>query len=254
MNDEEKKQFIDELMKCDGQSSNPALKKSLKWSDDLYNEVRAELLELGRIVKTKGRGGGVKSTDPAKPADSVKKTRIKETSLYGPMSKVISSWLRSEIGYKQHNFITETCGNKRSPGLGKWAQPDIVSVGYRVFEYLLPSKYLDIISYEVKTEQGWDMTSVYEASAHLRYVNYSYLIVHGVNTSTYTDREFLESVRNECERQGVGLIFCEVADESETWEIDIKPAFNIPEPEKADDFVRRNFSEKNRRDIANMVR
>jgi len=246
--------FLKKLEECDGSSSNPALRKTLNWDDDRYAEVRDQLLARGDIIKTKGRGGGVKAIPKVAPKAEPKAKRIKETSLYKPMAQVIGSWLRGELGYDAHNFLTEVCGNKRTAGLGRWSQPDIVSVGHRVFEYLIPSRYLDIISFEVKTEQNLDMTCVYEASAHLRYVNYSYLLVHGINGHSYKDKEFLEAIRNECERQGVGLIFAESEHSADTWEIDTKPTFNIPEPEKADDFVRRNFSEKALRRIASMVR
>ncbi|WP_152485843.1 hypothetical protein [Euryhalocaulis caribicus] len=248
---EDENLFVSALKKFEGYSVNTNIQKELRWSDERYDEVKTSLIEKGMISKARGRGGAVRLSSELSELPSKKKKSVRETDLYKPMLGILNSWLRNEIGYSERNFISEVCGNKRHKGYGRWSQPDLIAAGYRSFQYLVPGKYLDIISFEVKTANNFDMTGVYEAAAHLRYVNYSYLIINDEISSW--NKEDLESLKNECERIGIGLIESIKPDDKECWEIHVKALFQTPDPQLADDFIRRNFSDKSLKQIAELI-
>ena len=65
--------FIDTLKEYDGSAGNGSLRAELGWADSTYQRVKAHLLEEGKIVLGRGRGGSVALAQSAK---SVRKTAV----------------------------------------------------------------------------------------------------------------------------------------------------------------------------------
>jgi type I restriction enzyme M protein len=57
---EDAKLFVKTLTQLDGSAGNGALRGALGWAETRYWRAHAFLLEQGRIVKGRGRGGSVR--------------------------------------------------------------------------------------------------------------------------------------------------------------------------------------------------
>ena len=97
-----------------------------------------------------------------------------KNSAFTPLiEKMLYEWARDQ-GYteKKDILITKTAYQKKG---GRWTNPDFVAAGFRSLPYIHGNQ-IDLFSFEIK--RGWaDATSVYEAVAHQRFVNYAYLLV-----------------------------------------------------------------------------
>jgi type I restriction enzyme M protein len=56
---QDSKAFVATLRKLGASAGNGALRGALGWSDTRYWKVHANLVEAGRVVKGRGRGGSV---------------------------------------------------------------------------------------------------------------------------------------------------------------------------------------------------
>jgi type I restriction enzyme M protein len=68
----QEQKFIDTLRKFDGSAGNKTLRETLGWQEATYDRVKSALLDAGRIVPGRGRGGSValagKAGKASKPA------------------------------------------------------------------------------------------------------------------------------------------------------------------------------------------
>lgn len=65
-------QFIETLKELGGSTGNGSLQNELGWADSTYQRIKAHLVEAGRIVPGRGRGGSVALADKAKPTSRAK--------------------------------------------------------------------------------------------------------------------------------------------------------------------------------------
>ncbi|MEM0287967.1 MAG: hypothetical protein QXG05_07360 [Nitrososphaerota archaeon] len=117
---------------------------------------------------------------------------------------------------------------------GQWSRPDITKVEVDLFDYL-PEKYVQVTSYEVKSKDAYDISSVYEAVAHQRFAHQTYLVLEVDDE----DDEIDEEVRDEAVRLGVGIMKAYSKGEDKKIEL-VKvedPQMKHPSPEELDDFI-----------------
>src|SRR5690606_30130606 len=62
------KKFIETLKDLDGSAGNKRLREALRWAENTYARVKAHLVEVGRIVPGRGKGGSVALAGKAKLA------------------------------------------------------------------------------------------------------------------------------------------------------------------------------------------
>ena len=67
--------FIETLKELEGSAGNGSLRAQLGWADSTYQRVKAHLIEEGRIVSGRGRGGSVALVQATKPVRSPTKVR-----------------------------------------------------------------------------------------------------------------------------------------------------------------------------------
>ena len=204
---------------------NSSLRVELNWQEDCYWRIRNTLIDYGLLEMGHGKGGSVGrivSTVHGKKDDG------KEQHIYPAIKKMLYQWAMDE-GYssKKDILITKTAYQKKG---GRWTHPDFVAAGFKSLPYIHGNQ-IDLFSFEIK--RGWaDATSVYEAVAHKRFVNYAYLLVAEPNGNI--DYSNLENIAYE---QGIGLIKANDTKYYDTWEKIVSPKHNVPDPFDMNHFI-----------------
>src|SRR3954452_16295149 len=147
--------------------SNPTLQRRLGWDSDRYFRSRDALVDMGLVIRGRGRGGVVRRVLPASlveeravavvidsaadaltTAATVEAAIKNELALYEPMRRVIASdWAKDHRREPLAVEITALQGRRSTGGI--WSRPDIVSVEVRTFAYV-PGKYLEVTTFEIK--------------------------------------------------------------------------------------------------------
>lgn len=124
-----------------------------------------------------------------------------ESDLYDPLLRQIrKTQFLDQIGVQQGANVSEKIAHNR-PSSGRYSQPDLILASIHRWRFD-PGRSLEVFSFEVKNRAGTNVTAVYEALAHARFVNHPYLVI----PRTRLDHKNQSSVRSVCEREGVGLI------------------------------------------------
>jgi len=114
----------------------------------------------------------------------------------------------------------------------------------------VPGIHFDVITFEVKTPDGIDITCVYEALAHLRSATQSYVLLHVPSERALDLESILLDVSAEAKNHGIGVIIAEKPSDYETWDEVVEPVRAEPVPKRLNDFLAQQFSEKQREQIS----
>lgn len=98
-------EFLSQLKECGGSAGNQNLRQRLGWDEEFYWRVQGRLIEEGRIVAGRGKGGSVRFTEAqaaasgapvegpalAMPADASELVQGfgRERDLYSPLKRAI---------------------------------------------------------------------------------------------------------------------------------------------------------------------
>lgn len=251
-----KQQELISAMPLVGAIGNKALREKLgaTWSEDLYWKIRNHLIEHGRIETGRGKGGSVKlistSTQQTEPEPTIQPTPkinfdsipdySKEVELYEPISRVLRShWSKAQGFDNSLVEITAKQGSKSTGG--KWSRPDVAAVGYRTFRFL-PNRIMEVVSFEIKPTNTFDVTSVYEALAHRRAATHSYVLGH-VPPSARADMEIqIDTITKEAKKLGIGVIIAEDPTDFDTWDQVLDADRIEPDPARLNDFLMTQIS------------
>ena len=229
---------------------NTALMRLLRWKPDRYWAVRDALLDDALIERGRGQGGSVRRV-PAPPEsfdESAKELAVGETAiayaheaeLYEPMRKVIeTSWAKDHKTDPIAVVVTATQGRRQTGG--RWTRPDIVSVAVKTFRYL-PGKYLELVTFEIKPAEAWDVTAVYEALAHLRSATHAYVVLHIPDSQAADLAKTVDEVCRVARSHGIGVIVAGDPSNYETWEEHEDAVRHEPDPQLLDDFIAAQLS------------
>lgn len=243
---------------------NQAVRLELEWDEDRYFSTRNHLEDGGHVVRGRGRGGSVRriltseTTPPgvAVPASTVASVAeveyLDEADLYEPMRKVIAGeWAKDHRADPVAVEITALQG-RRSTG-GKWSRPDITSVEVRTFSYV-PGKFLEVVTFEVKPYYAISVQAVYEALAHRRTGTRAYVLLHVPARITTQIAEVIADIIAVARVHGVGLITAEDPSDYATWE-DREDAQRFePDPERLNEFISVQLTEKAKDAISRRLR
>ncbi len=244
--------------------SNVALRQVLEWNEDRYFRARDALLEAGKLVRGPGRGGSVrlavtdaahvsvdKPLSPGTVAEEAEDTFRRELRLYEPMRSVIAGdWARERRLEPLAVEVTAQQG-RRATG-GTWSRPDIVSVDVRTFAFV-PGKHLEITTFEIKPASAITVQAVYEALAHRRAATRSYVLLH----VPIDDAELDEQVRDVCSvarSHGIGVVTAGEPHNYQTWEEREEAQRIEPDPERLDQFITTQLSDKAKTAISRRLR
>lgn len=227
--------------------------------EDNYWSVRNELVNRGRLLLGKGKGGSVRKpsgVDGQGPAPdggaSEEKDSIQEQDLYEPMFRVVeSTWFRVR---RFNDSVAELTANqgRRATG-GRWSRPDIIAAGIRVLPYV-PTKALELVTFEIKPYTALDVMAVYEALAHRRAAHRANVLVYMPEKVRQRLEEDLEIVRLEAENHGIGLIVAAKPDAYDEWEELAEAVFTAPDPVRMNDLIATQVSQKFREKFVTWLR
>lgn len=241
-----------------GHSGNKALMRNLQWDEDQYWSIRDSLVDAGKIVTGRGKGGSVDLNIPLTEevlAPVVIEKEVasyiqRENELYDPVSQVIRDYWVKDQRFLHHAVEVTASQGRRSTG-GTWTRPDIVVAGLRMFTYL-PNKFFDLITFEIKPSGNFDVTAVYEALSHRKAATQSYVWLH--YREEQSEKALLERITKEAETHGIGLIIASDPSDSETWETLVEPLRVDPDPSALNEFIARQLSEGTKETLAQWVR
>lgn len=253
--------LIATLTEQGGQLSNARLKDTLDWAEERYWAVRNSLVEEGRLEIGRGRGGTVRllaeriQDQEVAPEDAPivrleREVVDRESSLYSPMQEVIrSDWAKDERFDFLAVEVTAQQGRRQTGG--RFSRPDIVAVEVRIPRYL-PTKSLEVVTFEVKASFAVDVTAVYEALAHWRAATRSYVILHVPDPDER--RAEVDAIEEAARDHGIGLILAELPEDYATWTTLVDAERHEPDPRRLDDFIHIQLSEATRELIRQRIR
>lgn len=226
---------------------NTTLRNTLGWQDKRYWAIRNRLIERGELERGRGKGGSVRQIE--KPEDTLPATdplpppfvQYSEKDLYLPMSQIIErNWA---LDYDLNEVIVEVTAQGGSRPDGKWSRPDITLAAYKTYPYV-PGRHYDVVTFEIKPSDGIDITVVYEALAHRRSATRAYALLHVPTDQKEVLEPLVEAIRTEAERHGIGVI--EAADPSnyDTWEVLVEAVRHEPDPQRLNDFLAKQLSQR----------
>lgn len=252
-------------------TSNPTLQRRLGWDSDRYFRSRDALVDMGLVVRGRGRGGVVRrvladkaieertvkvvvdaGADPLTTAATVEAAIKNELDLYEPMQRVIKTdWAKDHRREPLAVEITALQG-RRATG-GTWSRPDIVSVEVRTFAFV-PGKYLEVTTFEVKAAYSIDVQAVYEALAHRRAATHSYVLLHVPNDQADALEDAVADVAEAARGHGVGVVTAGDPDDYNTWEEREEARRVEPDPERLNAFVATQLGDSTRDLISRRLR
>lgn len=247
---------------------NHKARNQLGWEEEKYWAARDALVDRGMISRGVGRGGTVfrvpeKSAeaevtvavpleDPQAAAHAAAEAVQREDALYEPLASVLrSAWARDR---RQNLLAVEIIARqgRRATG-GTWSRPDLVSVEVLNLLYV-PTKVLEVVTFEVKPADSIDVQCVYEALAHRRAATHAYVLLHVPTKQQAVLTETLQAVLAVARSHGVGVVTFSDPDDYNTWE-ETAPAERVePDPERLNNFIESQLPDKVKMRIAKELR
>lgn len=120
------------------------------------------------------------------------------------------------------------------PTAGQWSRPDVILACVRRYRSRAVPE-LELYGFELKTDAGFDVSSVHQALAHTRYVNYSSVVVHCPSDETWEHR--LTDVRYHAQKHGIGVIRLKSAIPETDYDIALFSERFDPSPRAVDYFL-----------------
>ena len=243
---------------------NVSLIRVLKWPDTRYWEVRDKLLEKGFLEKGRGCGGSVHRimTDQIQPQVQIEGGAISildpkasygpESALYVPVANELSEkWTKDN---RLEDFVLDiTAAQGHRDTGGTWSRPDVVIVSVVNLPFV-PGKHLDVTSFEIKPWTQLDVTAVYEALAHLRSVTRSFVFLHVPMEAEDETKDTVETIFDECNRQGIGLIVAQDPGDYGKWDIRAQAVRRDTDPVRLNDFIAQQLSLESKQKIQKWCR
>jgi hypothetical protein len=236
--------FIKALEDAGGSSGNGALRALLNWDEDFYWRVQGHLIEKGRIVAGRGRGGSVRLTDTEASESDTEPTQAiiqsesaaffyRERELYLPLNKAIGGKWIERFGFNEV-MVEETHSRGAKDTGGTFTRPDITAAGIKRYVYL-PMR-LEIVTFEVKPAAAVSIMGVLEAIAHREAAHRAY-VLYATSRAIFEGTSESERILELAQKYGVGVMLTEKPDEVETWEILLDAVRHEPDPARLDRFL-----------------
>ena len=228
----------------DGQRvGNYRLLEKLGWEEDKYWRIRDRLLDAGKVIVGRGRGGSVARVVNQSPAvlvvpggDGVPKPPPapvgQESDLYPPLLDTLQNQWGKYRRLDQFTATMTAMQGRRDTG-GTWTRPDITGMSVRRYSYV-QGVHFDLWTFEVKPSWAVTVAGVFEAAAHSKFATRSFVMYH-----VPSDDEPVEFSRcvDEATRFEIGLITFTNAADFGTWEVHLDAPRRSPDPEHLDEFI-----------------
>lgn len=210
----------------------------LAWGQRKFEQVRNEVVAAGHAEKGRGRGFRTRLAitygGPTLYGD--------ESALYEPFCEAIedhcSAWSVTDTRDPNVVEITAQQGARRTGGT--WTRPDITAITVAALP-LAPAVYFDVMTFEVKPAESFDVKAIYEALTHRRAATRSYVLVHGLTSEL--ERERARKVSDVAADHGIGLAFAGEPDDDESWEEVVSAVRHDPGIACINDFLEQQLPE-----------
>lgn len=239
-NNEPQDLFLAELGKLGGGATNKQLRAALGLDTDkkAYLDLRQVHIESGAVVLGKGQGGKVHLTEESAVEDGAPgstSNSTKEHDLYEPIANMLPRVFEQVLG-DDGVSVVETHSKSKRHGGGTWSHPDLTAWAVRKYEYL-PTKLLDVVTFEVKREDSVDVTAVYESIAHRRASTHAYVVFPVAGNDGNGTSESVEDVVATAEEHGVGVLTFTDVTEPDSWNLLVRARRVEPDPWRLNEFV-----------------
>lgn len=248
----DKERFFNAIPEDGSPIGNLTLRKRLRLSEDRYWEVRQELLKENKISLSRGQGGSVfriNAEDIREASRPQPRSRYKsERSLYEPFLATIRDKYTKDENILSFVIQKTAHAGKRKTG-GTWTRPDVTLVTVQSYPYY-PTKSMEIITFEIKHFNDFDITAVFETAAHTRFANRSYLCVYLPENAknAITDAD-MERIMTECDRFYTGLVLFEDPTNYDTFDFEIEPPRGMPDPAAQNEFISKQINQELQRKL-----
>jgi hypothetical protein len=235
-------------------------RRELAWDDDRIWAACEGLSRHGLAKTGPGYGGTVRRLVPVSEQTVVQAVEAaeaaeeakKEHELYAPAAKVIrEKWART---MRLDQFVVQVTARqgRRDTG-GVWTRPDIVVVAVSVYDFV-PGKFVDAITFEVKSANNFDVTAIYEALSHLRSATRAYVLVEIAKARRESMIELINNASKEASRHGIGLIVADSIADFDSWEIEVEAVRKDPDPSGLDAFLSDQLNDDNQSQMRRWLR
>lgn len=244
----DKHDLVTHLLKnSTGAKQAPAtIATTFKTTSAVVNQLKDEINGDGIYTIQSGKGGGL-SISPG-PND--------ESDTYKHIKPSIEKWVSKNV-YGRHGItraiLEPTHAKKLS---GKWSTPDFSLLCAHKFLHM-PGSQVEIVSIEVKhTAKQFDVSCVYEALAHTRVSAYTVLFFYDPphdSALTKSSGAILENIKEECARQGVGLVISNYPTDSDCWSYLVPVRLHSPDKRRVDAFIEEAYSLDQQKELKKLL-
>ncbi len=257
MEKEERDKLKQDLFDLTPQNGDPVgnvtliekFQKKTNLSDDVYWDIRNELIDDGKLAKARGKGGSVHrliQIEEKKPTTKNKKNtvikKVKESTLYTPFSKSLKDFWTKDNDIK--NYVLQITANQgRKDTGGRWTRPDISIIDVKAFSFY-PTKILEVTTFEMKTPDNFGIDGVFETAAHSIFAHKSYLAINYLKED-YAADELIDTIIKRCEMFGVGLILFKDPSDWKTVTTVLEAKHNNPDPIEVNQFIKQQIDQDN---------
>lgn len=151
----------------------------------------------------------------------------------------------------EHLAVVAITAMEGSALSGMWSRPDLAlaSLHRRKFQNTVQ---LDLYGFEVKRDGACNLSSVHEALAQRRFVNFSYLVWQ-YTKADFGAANFLH-IKASCEAYGIGLISFSDTKSGRSFVTHIKALRGDPDPNIVDAFIEDRFPEQKQQRLLTWLR
>lgn len=126
---------------------------------------------------------------------------------------------------------------------GRWTRPDLTLVAIQ--KYCFPRHVgLELFGFEIKRDMQADISSVFEAVAHTRFVHYAYVAWQVLPGSL--NYKIAKDIETSCQHHGIGLITFSDALVASSYAVRTTPVRQNPHPWDVDEYLAKRLSQADR--------
>ena len=126
---------------------------------------------------------------------------------------------------------------------GRWTRPDLTLVAIQKFRFP-PSIGVELFGFEIKRDMHADISSVFEAVAHTRFVHYAYVVWQVLDGSE--NYKIAKDIETSCLHHGIGLITFSDALVASSYAVRATPVRQSPHPWDVDEYLTKRLQQPDR--------
>lgn len=219
---------------------------NFKVASSIVSQLKDEINADGIYTIQSGKGGGLSIS--AGPSD--------ESDTYKYIKPGVEKWVSDNV-YGRHGVTRAILESTHAKKLsGKWSTPDFSLLCAHKFLHM-PGSQVEIISIEVKhTSKQFDVSCVYEALAHTRVSAYTILFFYDPphdSALTKSSGAILEDIKEECARQGVGLVISSYPIDLACWSYLVPARLHSPDKRRVDAFIEEAYSVDQQKELKKLL-